>query len=242
MWSIELQCRRLESVEPENADFVLRRWADFDFLIVALTRLRRETGLAAKIPQLQAPLGTALGRTALKLLQSSLRAFRLELNEDKTESRLLPDGLFRPWVSQYHAANPSPRRRYRYPRFREVYLSVVTIDRANPGTGVIDRFLADLVNKNRTLRLALRPREIDQTLSLLLMLPTLRAKVMPKVLASRPQLEDRGELGYFNPRSNPERVCVLPVPAEPLRSPLDRLHPRDWLSRGLLSFGWADGL
>lgn len=123
------------------------------------------------------------GRTALKLLQSSLRAFRLELNEDKTEPRLLPDGLFRPWVSQYHAANPSPSRRYRYRRFREVYLSVVTIDRANPGTGVIDRFLADLVGKNRTLRLALKPREINQALSLLLMLPTLRAKVMPKVLA-----------------------------------------------------------
>jgi hypothetical protein len=62
MWSIELQCRRLESVEPEDAEFVLRRWADFDFLVVALTRLRRATGLAAKIPQLQAPLGTALGQ------------------------------------------------------------------------------------------------------------------------------------------------------------------------------------
>lgn len=123
------------------------------------------------------------GRTALKLLQSSLRAFKLELNEDKTEPRVLPDGLFRPWVSQYHAANPYPRRRYEYRRFREVYLSVVTIDRANPGTGVIDRFLADLVAKNRTLRLTLRSREIDQALSLLLMLPTLRAKVMPKVLA-----------------------------------------------------------
>jgi hypothetical protein len=48
---------------------------------------------------------------------------------------------------------------------------------------VIDRFLADLVAKSRSLRLTLRPREIDQALSLLLMLPTLRAKVMPKVLA-----------------------------------------------------------
>lgn len=60
MWSIELQCRRLDAVEPEDADFVLRRWADFDFLIVALTRLRRATWLAAKIPQLQASLGTSL--------------------------------------------------------------------------------------------------------------------------------------------------------------------------------------
>jgi hypothetical protein len=60
MWSIELQCRRLEAVEREDADFVLRRWADFDFLIVALTRLRRATGLAAKIPQLRASLDAAL--------------------------------------------------------------------------------------------------------------------------------------------------------------------------------------
>lgn len=142
------------------------------------------------------------GRTALKLLQASLRAFRLELNEDKTEPRVLPDGLFRPWVSQYHAANPHPKGRYTYRTFREVYLSVVTIDRANPGTGVIDRFLADLVDKKRALRLALKPREIDQALSLLLMLPTLRAKVMPKVLAiveallrSRPTVATKRTIG-----------------------------------------------
>jgi hypothetical protein len=60
MWSIEVQCRRLEAVEPEDAEFVLRRWADFDFLIVALTRLRRAAWLAVKIPQLQASLDTAL--------------------------------------------------------------------------------------------------------------------------------------------------------------------------------------
>src|SRR5919197_2257924 len=60
MWSIELQCRRLEAVEPDDAEFVLSRWADFDFLIVALTRLRRAARLAAKIPQLQASLDTAL--------------------------------------------------------------------------------------------------------------------------------------------------------------------------------------
>jgi hypothetical protein len=60
IWSIELQCRRLEAVEPEDAEFVLRKWADFDFLIVALTRLRRATALAAKIPQLRASLEEAL--------------------------------------------------------------------------------------------------------------------------------------------------------------------------------------
>jgi hypothetical protein len=46
--------------EPEDGNFVLRRWADFDFLIVALTRLRQAARLAAKVPQLQASLDTAL--------------------------------------------------------------------------------------------------------------------------------------------------------------------------------------
>jgi hypothetical protein len=62
MWSIELQCRRLEAVEPEDARFVLRRWTDFDFLIVALTRLRRATRLAAEVPQLRTSLGPALAQ------------------------------------------------------------------------------------------------------------------------------------------------------------------------------------
>ncbi len=54
VWSVELQCRRLQSVEPEDATFVLRKWADFDFLVVALTRLRRAAQLAASIPELNA--------------------------------------------------------------------------------------------------------------------------------------------------------------------------------------------
>lgn len=123
------------------------------------------------------------GRSVLKLLQASLQEYRLELNDGKTESRPLPGGLFRPWVSEYHALNPHPRGRYDYRRFREVYLGVVEIDQEHPGTGVVDRFLADIVTRKNTLRLWLRPRELDQTVSLLLMLPALRAKALPKVLA-----------------------------------------------------------
>jgi hypothetical protein len=55
-WSVHLQCRRLESTEPEDVAFVLRRWTDFDFLIVALVRLRRAAQLAADIPELKSAL------------------------------------------------------------------------------------------------------------------------------------------------------------------------------------------
>jgi len=60
LWAIELQCRRLRSTEPEDDTFVFRKWADFDFLIVALTRLRRAAKLAAKLPEIQSELVPAI--------------------------------------------------------------------------------------------------------------------------------------------------------------------------------------
>lgn len=123
------------------------------------------------------------GRSVVKELQAALKEFRLELNDEKTQVHKLPDGLFRTWVSEYHAANPRPKAYYSFKRFRETYLAVVAIDKRNPGTGVIDRFLADIVKKDYTLRVQLNDQSIPRMISLLLMLAKLRTKAFPKVLA-----------------------------------------------------------
>lgn len=60
MWTVSLQRRRLKTNEPEDGQFLFRRWADFQFLIVALTRLRRATILAAKVPPLADAMQNAL--------------------------------------------------------------------------------------------------------------------------------------------------------------------------------------
>lgn len=124
------------------------------------------------------------GRLAIKALQAALKEYHLELNDEKTQFYKLPDGIFRNWVSQYHAANPSPKRYYHFRRFKEAYLSVVTIDRNNSGCGVIDRFLADIVTKKYKLRVRLDKKTLPKVLSLLLMLGTLRTKAFPKILAT----------------------------------------------------------
>jgi hypothetical protein len=69
IWSIELQCRSFEAVEPEDGECVLRKWADFDSLIVALTRLRRATALAGKIHDYVADQGRqkAVARQSLEV-------------------------------------------------------------------------------------------------------------------------------------------------------------------------------
>ncbi|HRE12594.1 MAG TPA: RNA-directed DNA polymerase [Usitatibacteraceae bacterium] len=122
-------------------------------------------------------------RRAIKMLQASLRDFNLELSDEKTKVFSLPNGLFREWVSRYHAVYPKKLRRFSWKQFRELYLAVVEIDKACPGTGVIDRFLADIVSKNGALKVALVAHNLEKVISMLLMLGNLRIKAFPKIIA-----------------------------------------------------------
>ncbi|TVR08007.1 MAG: RNA-directed DNA polymerase [Planctomycetota bacterium] len=126
---------------------------------------------------------TSDARNAVKAIQEALAEYNLELNDKKTASFTLPDGLFRQWVSMYHECNPRPKQYYQFKRFREVYLSVVNIDRSFEGCGVIDRFLADLCTKKNRIRAKLDRKTLPKVMSMLLLLARRRTKSFPKVLA-----------------------------------------------------------
>lgn len=49
IFTVHLQFRRLHTDEPEDRSFVFRKWADFQFFIVALQRLRRSALIAANV-------------------------------------------------------------------------------------------------------------------------------------------------------------------------------------------------
>jgi hypothetical protein len=63
MHTVALQRRRLKTTEPEDSDFAMRPWADWEFFIISLWRLRRRAN-AAK--------GTALGQ---RWIRPALHAF-----------------------------------------------------------------------------------------------------------------------------------------------------------------------
>lgn len=121
-------------------------------------------------------------KSVIKNLQNVLREYNLDISEEKTTISKLPDGLFRPWVSRYHAANPTPKQEYTYKQFKEVYLSVIATDREFPGTGIVDRFLADIVTKDYKPNFAVSRKTVPNIISLLMMLATLRIKSFPKIL------------------------------------------------------------
>jgi Reverse transcriptase (RNA-dependent DNA polymerase) len=122
-------------------------------------------------------------RSVIKALQTSLKEFNLELSDEKTKVALLPTGLFREWVSRYHAIHPVKREKFNWKQFRELYLGVLEIDRACPGTGVIDRFLADIVSDDGRFKLDLEARTLERAVSMLVMLGALRIKAFPKIMA-----------------------------------------------------------
>ena len=60
MFTVALQRRRVTSTEPEDDTFVFRWWADLQFLVVALRRLRRAAELGRRVPAGAKDLSAAL--------------------------------------------------------------------------------------------------------------------------------------------------------------------------------------
>jgi hypothetical protein len=60
MFTITLQRRRLRSKEPEDEVFILRWWADLQFLIIALRRLRRAAEISSQVPTNTTELSAAI--------------------------------------------------------------------------------------------------------------------------------------------------------------------------------------
>jgi len=95
MWSVKLQLRRLQSVEPEDEDFILRPWTDFHFLIMALTRIRRAAELAAKVPPIKPRIREAIrqfdvalpNRKKMRDVAEHIDEYALDRGWDKNVSR-----------------------------------------------------------------------------------------------------------------------------------------------------------
>jgi len=71
MRSLEMQKRRLRSEEPEDSEWLFRWWADLQFFIVTLRRMRRVAELVKEVPSVRAGITTATAAfdSALPMLQ-----------------------------------------------------------------------------------------------------------------------------------------------------------------------------
>jgi hypothetical protein len=91
-----LQRRRLQSNEPEDETFIFRRWADFQFLIVSLRRLRLAALLAAKCETNRVAIESAINEfdealpdlRKMRNVGEHIDEYAIEEGRDRSVSRL----------------------------------------------------------------------------------------------------------------------------------------------------------
>ena len=158
--AIDLECSR--RLKTEDIDFVGVRFKD-DYRF--LCNSHDEAG---KI---------------MTTLQKCMRFYNLSLSEQKSVTLALPEGLYRPWKIEYQGLSLRKASAIPYPRLEAVFHSVLAIDARLPGTGVIDRFLSELTDRDCELKFQLGEKDRVKAFSLLLLLRQRRSKTFPVVLA-----------------------------------------------------------
>jgi hypothetical protein len=123
------------------------------------------------------------GQRVIKLLQQAVNTYHLDLADEKTSIHDVPANLFREWYTRYMAVHPGNEALGTWKGFWTLYLNVLRIERDIPGSGMIDRFLADIVGRDEQLRLNTTGERGTRIISLLLALRELRPESFPKILA-----------------------------------------------------------
>ncbi len=93
---VALQRRRLQSNEPEDETFIFRRWADFQFLIVSLRRLRLAALLATSSETNRVAIESAIGEfdealpdlRKMRNVGEHIDEYAIEEGRDRSVSRL----------------------------------------------------------------------------------------------------------------------------------------------------------
>ena len=146
------------------------------------------------------------GEKIVKIIIDVLGEFNLQVNEAKTQILDLPEGLYRPHAIKYepNSLRKNDESKIDFKTFEYTLLKSLEIHREHLGTSILEKFLSELINKNKQLpvyqRLKIsfpneniptdrpnyekvRRKNIQKAISLLFMLKNESPKSMGKVLS-----------------------------------------------------------
>ena len=129
------------------------------------------------------------GNEILQILSEELSHYNLVLNENKTSIYKLPDGLYRIHDREYFPHSLKNESEIDFKVFEHTLLIVLDIHRRNPGTSIIEKFLAELFNKDKNLKIRFsdnhsrRFQEIKKMIELLFFTKRESQKILCHVLS-----------------------------------------------------------
>lgn len=142
----------------------------------------------------------------IRIIIDSLNEFNLQVNEAKTKTVSLPEGLYRPHSIKYDifSLRKIPAEKIPFKKFEYTLLKALEIHREHPGTSLLEKFLGELIDNNKEKgtneRLLVefanknileeaqnyskvKKKNIMKTISLLMLLKNESSKSLGKVLA-----------------------------------------------------------
>lgn len=142
----------------------------------------------------------------IKIVIDALNEYNLQVNEAKTKTVPLPEGLYRPHSIKYDvfSLRKIPSEKIPFKRFEYTLLKALEIHREHTGTSLLEKFLGELIDNNKDKAInerlivefanlnipedahnytKVKRKNIMKTISLLMLLKNESSKSLGKVLA-----------------------------------------------------------
>lgn len=142
----------------------------------------------------------------IKIIINTLNDYNLQVNEAKTKTVSLPEGLYRPHSIKYDAFSLKkiPSERIPFKKFEYTLLKALEIHREYLGTSLLEKFLSELIDNNKGKKInerllvefanpnvpedaynyyKIKKKNVMKAISLLLLLKNESSKSLGKVLA-----------------------------------------------------------
>jgi len=141
-----------------------------------------------------------------RIILDALNEFNLQINEAKTKTVSLPEGLYRSHSIKYniYSLRKIPAEKIPFKKFEYTLLKALEIHREHPGTSLLEKFLGELIDSNKEMKIQerllvefanpnipddahnyskVKKKNIMKTISLLMLLKNESSKSLGKVLA-----------------------------------------------------------
>src|SRR5690606_13333916 len=142
----------------------------------------------------------------IRIVIEALNEFNLQVNEAKTKTVALPEGLYRPHSIKYDifSLRKIPAEKISFKKFEYTLLKALEIHREHSGTSLLEKFLGELIDNNKEKAIKerllvefanpnipddahnyskVKKKNIMKTISLLMLLKNESSKSLGKVLS-----------------------------------------------------------
>lgn len=165
----------LVKIDKNISDYLTTKWIDFHWV-----RFKDDYRILVK--------SKSDWKIVIDCIQEKLNEYHLQIHEDKTSIKELPEWLYREHIMKYEQYSFKRRKsNLHFREFEKIYYEVLKIDTEVPNKWVIDKFLWELLLNSNEIKIdfwkpEVSDKNIVKFISLLWKMYSRRPKILPNIL------------------------------------------------------------